>query len=131
MAIAGALAAEPRALLLDEPVAGLDPRGRTELAALIKDLTRRQKLTVVLVGNAIDELAELADRAIVLHNGQVAMQGTLRELLRHANELHALGLELSEPAEIALALQPLFPALPTDVVRLDELEAALVERLHL
>ncbi|HEU5085785.1 MAG TPA: energy-coupling factor transporter ATPase, partial [Roseiflexaceae bacterium] len=129
VAIAGALAAEPRALLLDEPVAGLDPRGRAELAALIKDLTRRQKLTVVLVGNAIDELAELADRAIVLHNGQVAMQGTLRDLLRHANELHALGLELSEPAEIALALQPLFPALPTNVVHLDELEAALVERL--
>jgi energy-coupling factor transport system ATP-binding protein len=131
VAIAGALAAEPRALLLDEPVAGLDPRGRTELAALIKDLTRRQKLTVVLVGNAIDELAELADRAIVLHNGQVAMQGTLRDLLRHANELHTLGLELSEPAEIALALQPLFPALPTNVVHLDELEATLIERLNL
>jgi energy-coupling factor transport system ATP-binding protein len=129
VAIAGVLAAGPRAIILDEPVAGLDPRGRDELATLIRDLTQRQRLTVVLVGNAIDELAELADRAIVLHDGQVAMQGPLRELLRRADELHALGLELSEPAEIALALRPIFHDLPTDLLRLDDLERALLERL--
>ncbi|MBK9941054.1 MAG: energy-coupling factor transporter ATPase [Kouleothrix sp.] len=129
VAIAGALAAEPRVLILDEPVAGLDPRGRAELAALITELTRRDGLTVVLVGNAVDELAELADRAIVLHDGQVALEGPLRALLRRADELHALGLELSEPAEIALALRPIIPDLPTDLLSLDQLEAALVERL--
>ena len=73
VAIAGALAAEPRMLILDEPVAGLDPRGRAELAALIAELSRRQNLTVILVGNAIDELSELADRAIVLQDGKLAM----------------------------------------------------------
>jgi energy-coupling factor transport system ATP-binding protein len=129
VAIAGVLASQPRVLILDEPVAGLDPRSRTELARLIIDLTKRLKLTVILVGNAIDELAELADRAIVLHAGQVAMEGSLRELLRHADELHTLGLELSEPAEIALALRPLFPDLPTDLLHLDELEQALVARV--
>lgn len=130
VAIAGALAAEPRVLILDEPVAGLDPRGRAELAALITQLTRRDGLTVVLVGNAVDELAELADRAVVLHDGRVALEGPLRQLLRRADELHALGLELSEPAEIALALRPIFPDLPTDLLSLDELEAALAERLR-
>ncbi|HWQ14993.1 MAG TPA: energy-coupling factor transporter ATPase [Roseiflexaceae bacterium] len=129
VAIAGVLAARPRVLVLDEPVAGLDPRGRAELAALIADLTRRLGLTVVLVGNAVDELAQLATRAVVLHEGRVALEGPLRTLLGRAEELHALGLELGEPAEIALALRPLFPDLPTDVLTLEELEEALLLRL--
>jgi energy-coupling factor transport system ATP-binding protein len=129
VAIAGALAAEPRVLILDEPVAGLDPRGRAELAELITNLAKRAGLTVVLVGNAVDELSELADRAIVMHEGRVVMEGPLRELLRRADELHALGLELSEPAEIALTLRPLFPDLPTDLLRIEELEEALAQRL--
>jgi len=130
VAIAGALAAEPRVLILDEPVAGLDPRGRAELAQLITSLAKRATLTVVLVGNAVDELAELADRAIVLHEGRVVMEGPLRDLLRRADELHALGLELSEPAEIALTLRPLFPDLPTDLLKIEELEEALIARLR-
>ncbi len=129
VAIAGVLAAEPQILILDEPVAGLDPRGRAELAALIADLTRRQGLTVVLVGAAVDELAELADRALVLHQGRVALEGPLRALLRRADELHTLGLELSEPAEIALTLRQVFPDLPTDLLRAEELEDALIQRL--
>jgi energy-coupling factor transport system ATP-binding protein len=129
VAIAGALAAEPRVLILDEPVAGLDPRGRAELAELITNLAKRAGLTVVLVGNAVDELSELADRAIVMHEGRVVMEGPLRELLRRADELHALGLELSEPSEIALTLRPLFPDLPTDLLKIEELEEALAERL--
>jgi energy-coupling factor transporter ATPase len=131
VAIAGALAADPRVLILDEPVAGLDPRGRAELAQLITGLAKRAALTVVLVGNAVDELAELAGRALVLHEGRVVMEGPLRELLRRADELHALGLELSEPAEIALTLRPLFPDLPTDLLKIEELEEALIARLTL
>jgi len=131
VAIAGALAADPRVLILDEPVAGLDPRGRAELAQLITSLAKRAALTVVLVGNAVDELAELADRAIVLHEGRVVMEGPLRDLLRRADQLHALGLELSEPAEIALTLRPLFPDLPTDLLKIEELEQALIARLAL
>lgn len=131
VAIAGALAAQPRVLILDEPVAGLDPRGRSELARLIGNLSRRDDLTVIIVGNSIDELAELADRAIVLHEGQATMAGPLRELLRRADELYAMGLDLSEPARIALALRPHFPTLPTAVLTLDELEHALAEQLGL
>jgi energy-coupling factor transport system ATP-binding protein len=131
VAIAGVLAAQPRVLILDEPVAGLDPRGRADLAALIIDLTRRLGLTVILVGNAVDELAQLADRALVMNQGRVVMEGTLRELLRRADELHALGLELSEPAEIALTLRSLFPDIPTDLLRAEELEEALLKRLEI
>lgn len=126
VALAGVLAAEPKVLILDEPVAGLDPRGRSELAELIQNLTKRSGLTVVLVGNTIDELSELADRALVMHKGKVVRQGSLRALLRHADELHAIGLELSEAAELALKLRPLFPRLPLDLLDVDELETALL-----
>jgi energy-coupling factor transport system ATP-binding protein len=83
----------------------------------------------VLVGAAVAELAELADRAQVLHQGRIVLEGPLRTLLRRADELHALGLELSEPAEIALTLRPVFPDLPTDLLRAEELEDALIQRL--
>ena len=129
VALAGVLAAQPRVLILDEPVAGLDPRGRADLAALIIELTKRLGLTVILVGNTIDALAELADRAVVLHEGRVVMQGSPRTLLRRADELHSFGLELGEPAEIALTLRSVFADLPTDLLRLDELEEAIVAQL--
>lgn len=131
VALAGVLAAQPQVLILDEPVAGLDPRGRAELAELIATLTRARGLTVVLVGSAVDELAELADRAIVMHEGRVVLEGPLREVMGHADQLHAIGLELSEAAQIALALRASFPDLPTDLLHIDELEAALAQRLGL
>ncbi|GAB4202313.1 MAG: energy-coupling factor transporter ATPase [Roseiflexaceae bacterium] len=126
VALAGVLAARPALLILDEPVAGLDPRGRAELAALIAGLTRRLGQTVVLVGSAVDDLAELADRALVLHEGRVVMEGPPRALLRRAAELHALGLELGGLAEIALALRTRLPDLPTDLLHADELIDAIL-----
>lgn len=123
------LAAQPKLLILDEPVAGLDPQGRAELAAMIADLAQRRHLTTVLVGNTIDELAELADRAIIMHRGQVVMEGPLHDLMERADELHQLGLELSEAAQIALVLRDAIPVLPTNLLRIDELERALLAQL--
>ena len=115
VAIAGVLAAEPDVLILDEPVAGLDPRGRAELAHLIARLSKERNLTVILVGNTIDELAELADRAIIMYQGRVTAQGALDELLHDADTLHEQGLELSESAEIARVLRTTLPALPANI----------------
>lgn len=126
VAIAGVLAAQPRMIIFDEPIAGLDPRGRVELARLLGRLARREGLTVVLVSNTVDELAELADRALVMHQGVVVREGPLRTLLRDAEHLHGLGLELSEPAEMALVLRRVLPGLPTDVLQEEELLAALL-----
>lgn len=131
VALAGVLAARPQVLILDEPVAGLDPRGRAELAKLIATLTRARGLTVILVGSAVDELAELADRAIVMHEGRVVLEGPLREVMGHADQLHAIGLELSEAAQIALALRAVIPGLPTDLLHIEELEEVLAQRLGL
>lgn len=128
VAIAGILAMQPEVLILDEPVAGLDPRGRTELAQLIARLTRERHMTVVLVGNTIDELAELADRAIIMHAGNIVASGTLRELLNDANTLHEIGLELSETAEIARVIHQHVPDMPTNVLHIEELVDAIVKR---
>ena len=128
VAIAGVLAMQPEVLILDEPVAGLDPRGRTELAQLIGTLTRERNMTVILVGNTIDELAELADRAIVMHDGKIVLSGTLGELLMHADTLHQMGLELSETAEIARVIRQAVPDMPTNVLHVDELVDAITQR---
>jgi energy-coupling factor transport system ATP-binding protein len=128
VAIAGVLASQPEMLILDEPVAGLDPKGRRELATLIARLSRERNLTVILVGNTIDELAEMADRAIVMHQGRVTAQGELRTLLTDADTLYEQGLELSETAEIARVLRKRIPSLPSNVLRADDLVAELVRR---
>jgi energy-coupling factor transport system ATP-binding protein len=129
VAIAGVLAAEPEVLILDEPVAGLDPRGRRELATLIERLSKERSLTVILVGNTIDELAELASTAIIMHQGRVSAQGNLRDLLMDAESLHNQGLELSETAEIARVLRHRIPHIPTNVLDDDELVQAICASL--
>ncbi len=127
VAIAGVLAAEPEVLILDEPVAGLDPRGRRELAHLIARLSKERNLTVILVGNTIDELAELADRVIIMHQGRVTAQGPLSQLLHDADTLHAQGLELSESSEIARMLRSTIPSFPMYVRDDSELIECIVQ----
>ena len=121
VAIAGILAGEPEVLILDEPVAGLDPRGRRELAALVKHLAHERNLTVILVGNTIDELAELADRAIVMHEGKVVSDGPLLQVLRESAMLHRIGLELSEAAEIARLIRQQRPTFPAHFLHIEAL----------
>lgn len=121
VAIAGILAGEPDLLILDEPVAGLDPRGRRELATLIQHLARERHLTILLVGNTVDELAELADRAIVMHQGTVVSQGPLARVLRESAMLHRIGLELSDAAEIARLIKQQIPTFPTHFLHIEAL----------
>ncbi len=80
VAIAGVLAMEPQTLVLDEPCAGLDPRGREEILGLISDLHRESGATIVMVSHSMDDVAALAERVIVMNHGKVAMDGTPREI---------------------------------------------------
>lgn len=82
VAIAGVLAMEPQTLVLDEPCAGLDPRGREEILGLISDLHRESGTTIVMVSHSMDDVAALAERVIVMNHGSVVMDGTPREVLR-------------------------------------------------
>ena len=80
VAIAGVLAMEPRTLVLDEPCAGLDPRGREEILGLIRDLHREAGTTIVMVSHSMDDVAALAERVIVMNRGEVAMDGAPRDV---------------------------------------------------
>jgi len=99
-AIAGALALRPEVLVLDEPAAGLDPRGRRQLMDRVENLRRERGITVVLVTHSMEDVARLAGRVAVLHKGRLVMEGAPREIFNRAAELRAFGLDLPAPAQL-------------------------------
>lgn len=104
VALAGVLAMRPRVLVLDEPTAGLDPRGKEELLERIEAL-HRQGLTVALVTHNMDEVARLAGRVVVLHEGRLVAEGTPREIFARAEDLRRWGLGLPQAAQLVLGLR--------------------------
>lgn len=102
--IAGVLAMEPEVLLLDEPTAGLDPKGRKQLMDLFEQLCREQKVTVILVTHDMEEVANRADRVTILSQGKIALEGTPKEIFRQAEQLKALGLALPFAAGLSQSL---------------------------
>jgi energy-coupling factor transport system ATP-binding protein len=130
VAIAGVLAMHTPVLVLDEPTAGLDPRGRRELLDLLRRLANERDLTLVVCSASLSVASLLCDRVVVLSEGCVAMDGRLREVLREADRLAALDITLPEPTVGARELRELFPDLPVDVLTEEELEAELLKRLE-
>ncbi len=92
VAIAGVLAMDPQVLILDEPTAGLDPKGRDEILDQIGLLQRERGITVVLVSHSMEDVARYVDRIIVMNHGEVRFDGTPREVFRHYRELEEIGL---------------------------------------
>jgi len=129
VAIAGVIAMRTPVLVLDEPMAGLDPRGRRELLGLLRRLADDRELTLVVCSTSLGDASLLCDRVVVLSDGRVEMDGPLREVLREADELAALDITLPEPVEGARELRKLFPDLPQDLLTEEELEAELLDRL--
>ena len=126
VAIAGVIAMEPEVLVLDEPSAGLDPRGREELLAHIRAYHKERGNTVVLVSHSMDEIAQNVDRIAVLSDAHVLMSGTPREVFARAEELVAAGLDVPQVTRVAMALRA--KGLPIDpaVYTVAELKAALL-----
>jgi energy-coupling factor transport system ATP-binding protein len=126
VAIAGVLAMQPRVIVFDEPAAGLDPRGRQELLALIRRL-QQQHTTIVYTSSSLEDAVTLADTIHILERGQLTLSGTPREILAHAQDIAHIDIELPEVTQIALELRSSFPGIPLDMLTLDELEAAIVQ----
>ena len=104
-ALAGVLAMEPQILILDEPTAGLDPAGRENLMANIRDYHRNKGTTILLVSHSMDEIARNADRILVLKSAHVLMDGTPPEVFARAEELLSAGLDVPQVTRIAMALR--------------------------
>jgi energy-coupling factor transport system ATP-binding protein len=128
VAIAGVIAMHTRVLVLDEPTAGLDPRGRRELLGLLKRLADDRDLTLVVCSTSLGDVSLLCDRFIVLDEGRVVMDGPVREILRQ-DRLADLDITLPEPVTGARELRKVFPDLPTELLTEEELEAELLKRL--
>ena len=92
VAIAGVLAMEPEVLILDEPTAGLDPRGRDEILDQIDRLHRERGMTIILVSHSMEDVARYADRLLVMNHGEKVFDGPPKEVFRHYKELEAIGL---------------------------------------
>ena len=117
VALAGVMAMEPEILVLDEPTAGLDPAGRENLMANIRDYQRNKNRTIILVSHSMDEIAQNVDRIVVLKHAHVLMQGTPAEVFRRAEELISAGLDVPQVTRLAMELRrrglPIDPAVYT------------------
>ncbi len=126
VAIAGVLAMNPEVLILDEPTAGLDPKGRDEILAAIRKLHRERGITVILVSHSMEDVAKLVDRIIVMHRGKVAMTGTPREIFAHPQELEQMGLAAPQVSYVFAELKKRGYDVPTDVYTVEEAKEALL-----
>ena len=125
VAIAGVLAMQPQVIIFDEPMAGLDPRGRSELLQLIARLKQRANLTIIYASSSLEDVIEIADTIHVLDQGRLVVSGGPREILAYADKLQALDITLPEATRIALTLHDALPTLRTATLNLTELEDEL------
>ena len=128
VAIAGVIAMEPRCIVLDEPTAMLDPKGRREVMDTIRRLNREKGITVVLITHHMDEAAQ-AQRVVVLHKGQVALDGTPAEVFSHVQQLHDIGLAAPETVELCWELNKEGFDLPLERLNAEECAQTLYEAL--
>ena len=124
IAIAGILAMKPECIVLDEPTAMLDPRGRSEVMRTLLKLNREEKMTVVHITHYMEEAAQ-ADRVIVMDHGKVVMEGTPREVFSHVEELKALGLDVPPMTELAFRLRKKGIDVQGDILTVEEMVGAL------
>ena len=125
VAIAGVMSMEPEVLIFDEPAAGLDPRGRNALINLIKDYRKQTGSTVIIVSHSMEDIAEMADRVIVMNNSSVAMQGSVDEVYSRGEELRAMGLNVPEITEIFAKLRAKGLDVPANVYTVEQGAAIL------
>ena len=126
IAIAGILAMEPKCIVLDEPTAMLDPRGRKDVIDTVKKLNREKGITIVLITHHMEEAAE-AQRVVVLHKGKIAADGTPKEVFRQVELLHSIGLAAPETVELCHELNGRGAGLPMDAISPEECAQALYD----
>ena len=125
VAIAGVLAMEPQVLVLDEPCAGLDPRGREEIIGLIKKLHEEAGTTIVMVSHSMDDVASLAERVIVMNHGELVMDGAPRDVFACGEELRGMGLDVPQAVQLADKLRERGFDIPEGIYRIEEIKAEI------
>lgn len=129
-AIAGVLAMKPKFLVLDEPTAGLDPKGRDEILNNINNLYQEENMTIILVSHSMEEIARLVNRIVVLEHGEILMDGKPKEIFSRHEELRQIGLDVPQITELMIKLREKGMDIPTDVLTVEEAEMVLKEYLR-
>ena len=115
VAIAGVLSMHPKILILDEPTAGLDPKGRDSLLSVLSALHEKLSMTIILVSHSMEDVARVAKHVIVMNNGKVFMQGTVAEVFAKGNELVKIGLNVPQITMLINKLNDMGANLPKDI----------------
>lgn len=130
VAIAGVLAMEPKVLILDEPTAGLDPRGRDEILSEIKNIHENRKMTVILVSHSMEDVAKIAERVIVLDKGKVFLDGEPREIFRNEDKLLGVGLGIPQITSLMRTLKKRGLDINEDAITVEEAKESLKKYLR-
>lgn len=130
VAIAGVLAMKPEVLILDEPTAGLDPKGRSEILELIAKLHREENITIILVSHSMDDVAEYADRILVMDKSHLVFDDTPKNVFSYKNELVEMGLDIPEVTRIMQLIADKGINIRTDAITIEEGLRACLEILH-
>lgn len=130
VAIAGVLAMEPKVLILDEPTAGLDPKGRDEILDCISELHRKKGMTVILVSHSMEDVAKYVERIIVMNKGKVFLDGSPKEVFAHYKELEEIGLAAPEVTYIMNELAAKGLPVNTEATTLDEAKEEILRALN-
>ncbi|MFR7873223.1 energy-coupling factor transporter ATPase [Peptoniphilus sp. HMSC062D09] len=127
VAIAGVLAMEPKVLILDEPTAGLDPRGRDEILSEIKSIHEKRKITVILVSHSMEDVAKIAERIIVMDKGKVFLDSNPREIFRNEDKLLSVGLGIPQITSLMRALKKKGLDINEDSITVEEAKDSLIK----
>ena len=123
VAIASIIAMKPQVLILDEPCAGLDPRGRNVILDLVKDYQRREGNTVIFVSHSMEDVAKIADTVVVMKDGTVALKGSVSEVYSRGEELKQMGLNVPEITDVFLKLNAMGVPCKTDIFTMEQAKA--------
>ncbi|ADH61589.1 ABC transporter related protein [Thermoanaerobacter mathranii subsp. mathranii str. A3] len=130
IAIAGILAMKPKILILDEPTAGLDPKGKEEILNKIKEIHDKYKMITILVSHSMEDIARFADKIIVMNKGRIEVIGTPREVFREAEKLEKIGLGVPQITSLARELQKKGIAIPEDILTIEEAKEYIIRYLR-
>ena len=131
VAIAGGLAMNPEVLILDEPTAWLDPKGRDEILNEIAALHEARNMTIILVSHSMEDMARYADRLLVMNHGEKAFDGTPKEVFQHYRELEQMGLAAPQVTYVVHALRERGVEIDEDITTVEEARGALLAALRL
>lgn len=127
VAIAGVLAMKPKILILDEPTAGLDPKGRDEILDCVKALHEKNEMTVILVSHSMEDVAQYVERIIVMEKGRVFLDGSVKEVFSHVKELEEIGLGAPAVTYIVNLLKEKGLPVDTNVTTIEEATEKIVQ----